>query len=86
MGEWVSVEEALPEIGLEVLISVRMNSGKRLVGEGRRQDSWETKNLCGGTKEGDWIGSLVCSTQRVTHWMPLPTPPPEPHHDEERRL
>ena len=71
MGEWISVEDMLPEECEDVLVYA----------------SWERVGLFGdigygdGVKigwniDGHWCIDGKCRV-RITHWMPLPEPPKE---------
>ena len=61
-GEWISVDDRLPEAGKLVLCIWERGDDKQNYGFGRYQahDVWYVSN------EG-----MPC----VTHWMPLPEPP-----------
>lgn len=64
-GEWISVEERLPEIGDEVDVFESDT-------EQRVADVWLSIN-------NQWTkvvnGSIMLPVPNVTHWMPLPDPP-----------
>lgn len=67
MGEWISVDEALPLIGQNVLTvgpkgSMETIRYRGLSGTRTRRDKWEWKQN---------------SVKTITHWMPLPEPPKE---------
>lgn len=66
MSEWISVEDRLPEPNKEVKFSLYLaihedwDSNCRIL-------MFDNENLV-FTRDGD-------DTQKITHWMPLPTPP-----------
>ena len=69
---WISVEERLPEVGVDVLAMSGegvFQANVRPYGDSLR---WEPLIL-------DYHGCGCCggSNPRVTHWMPLPAPPEE---------
>lgn len=62
-GEWISVDERLPELNTDVLVYTKW--GKR-----------STVEVCILDEEGDWMGVGQHFTHdSVTHWMPLPEAP-----------
>ena len=61
---WISVEDGLPEIGENILVSIE-NGWNTLMGN-LYNDGWMIYYQDGFKKEGD---------DKVTHWQPLPTPP-----------
>lgn len=61
--KWISIDEALPESGSEVLILYN----KRIVTIGHYSDPFWFRNVFMGTVE-----------VKPTHWMPLPSPPKKP--------
>ena len=69
---WISVEEGVPEVGVDVLAMSGegvFQANVRPYGDSLR---WEPLIL-------DYHGCGCCggSNPRVTHWMPLPAPPEE---------
>lgn len=62
MGEWISVEDKMPEDGTEVYASWSFDSN-----DGPHQS---LASYAGAEWITDWDG-----VQEVTHWMPLPDPP-----------
>ena len=73
-GEWISVEERLPEPNEECLVSARV--GDRVVIDlGEIVKCWNgLTNKYGFTWmiTNDWDEGEGCE---ITHWMPLPEPP-----------
>lgn len=62
--EWISVEDRLPENGLErVLVFLRENDFTKYIGENKI----DTDRYI----DGKWVRW----SKHVTHWMPLPEPP-----------
>lgn len=64
MREWISVEDRLPEDGIEVLAYTIAHS-VRVLKRNNLMDDWDVtdrKNAC-------------IRSDYVTHWMPLPEPP-----------
>lgn len=81
MGEWISVEDRLPEIGTYVLTvnsKGSMNVSKEV---GLAQNVIGKYNPSFYRSERDF--DVVCAcigggwSMGVTHWMPLPEPPKE---------
>ena len=62
MSEWISVEERLPEVGTDVL----MTNGSVIAVAFCLENNFGKKYL--STWDDGWTG---CET----HWMPLPEPP-----------
>ena len=63
MGEWISVEDRLPEKGQVVLaFGKKSASTGQYRGFERERKFWR------------WKGNTI---RVVTHWMPLPEPPKE---------
>jgi len=62
--KWISVEDRLPKMGLNVLTFNPMNSDEYEVEVDCTIDDFESKT------RWDWGG-----VDEVTHWMPLPDPP-----------
>ena len=60
MGEWIPVDERLPEIGVSVLA---VDFGKVC------EMAWNGRYWVVPASKWDWVGD------GVTHWMPLPKPP-----------
>lgn len=66
MGEWISVNDRLPEHDQDVLICVNGNT-------------IDTGYCWGDPYDADSRGwqAYACMSNNVTHWMPLPELPPE---------
>ena len=68
-GEWVSVDDELPEMLQKVITSITNDSVEGLVSEAVHQ--MEGEFIC--------VGEIASRRMRpsvgVTHWMPIPTPP-----------
>ena len=60
--EWISVEDRLPDTGVEVMTLMR----------GVHMLAWRTKDT-EWINDNDESEGINC----VTHWMPLPEPPKE---------
>lgn len=79
MSEWISVEDRLPDDGVEVIF---IETWEGLPNSWNMYIGWR---LDGGWKEqahsievhGDAWTSHDVSDAYVTHWMPLPDPPGE---------
>ena len=67
MGEWIRVEDRLPEDGVQVLIY-----SKLLRHDGLVEIVSPRRAIYHG--DGHWT-SLVSFDYKPTHWMPLPDPP-----------
>jgi hypothetical protein len=67
-NQWIPVTERLPERGQLVIVSFRGHWG------GRREVSAETFWI---DERGGWTGCDSMKNGRPSHWMPLPSPPPE---------
>lgn len=65
--EWVSIEDALPEVGKDVLMFYS-ETGQQIVG-GRYEDGDWYSNT-----DGEWYTDCIAEP---THWMPLPALPKE---------
>lgn len=65
-NEWVSVDERLPEIGIGIIL--HLDSG--YIGTGYRSKSENNYNIWYLFQE-----DLNFENDKLTHWMPLPTPP-----------
>jgi len=61
MGEWISVNDMLPEPWLYVLVAMRINGETRL-------EIGHLSDRC------NWIVGFGIITGYVTHWMPLVPP------------
>ncbi len=68
-GEWVSVEDRMPDERVEVLITVITDNGVFVDIAWRENGGWNDPL-------GGW------SNDDVTHWMLLPEPPQEVTEDE----
>lgn len=68
MGEWISVKDRLPEVGVEVLISSPLTNGicMAYLAETKMGECWVV-SLFGGVAH--WF------LNDVAHWMELPAPP-----------
>lgn len=60
MSDWISVKDKLPNFGVVVL--VWGNFGYVTTAERVAKDSWE-------------FAELMLADDKITHWMPLPSPP-----------
>jgi hypothetical protein len=61
---WISVEERMPEEGVEVIVSLRSPRTRH------RMQTLGTWDL------GEWVLDIGGDRHRdVTHWMPAPPPP-----------
>lgn len=68
VSEWISVKDKLPEDGQEVFAYCS------------EADSFDMLVLrC--LSENIWINRALDIYENVTHWMPLPTPPPKENED-----
>ena len=65
MGEWISVDESLPERGQNVLT----------VGPKGSIETARFKGICGDCRRY-WTWNTNC-VKTITHWMVLPKPPKE---------
>ena len=64
---WISVQDKLPPLGQTVIVY--------------REYAWGEVKVEQGCRDlGDWWKVYGTRTKRVTHWMPLPQPPKENHH------
>ena len=79
-GQWVSVEERLPERNGEYIVTA--------CDEGEPYDEiiWnDTVVVCAEYYKGCWTweenNTEYSLDGIVTHWMPLPEPPKEGHHE-----
>lgn len=74
MNEWISVKDALPETGVNVLAVKQLKSGQRNIAlaycirEYKRHDPVTGKD----TVEPYWVTG---GNNNITHWMPLPEMP-----------
>ena len=68
MGEWISVEDRLPDKGQYVISCLVAIDG-----------SWKHVGCDVYFGDGRWamIMPNECEEMKVTHWMPLPEPPKE---------
>lgn len=80
MGEWISVEDRLPEVNQNVLV-IQVYEDEPMIASITRFGYWVEKciNL---DVDGDAIWSFeICSVrnandyEKITHWMSLPEPP-----------
>jgi len=72
--EWISVEDRLPEYGIGVLLII--STGMMTIGYLKKKSKvsgYREWQLYGELKSHLVVNSL---TDQVTHWMPLPSPPP----------
>ena len=68
--EWISVKQKLPEFNVEVWAWVIYSDGNE-----RGTETWLEHPENRSKEFGEWaMGSA--RGYRVTHWMPLPAPPP----------
>ena len=75
-GQWVSVEDRLPERNGEYIVTA--------CDEGEPYDEiiWnDTVVVCAEYYKGCWTWEEYSLDGIVTHWMPLPEPPEEGHHE-----
>lgn len=78
--KWISVEDELPNEGVDVLIFIiyqRMIGGEYcedeiIVNGGRQDNEWFVGNQM---MMWDFSYNLDFVDDDVTHWMPLPSPP-----------
>lgn len=74
MSEWISVEDRLPEVGIDVLVWIKKGPGKKAA---------VTAGLFFDHGEGSpiWMGweseEPFRHSWKITHWRPLPAPPSE---------
>lgn len=61
-GEWISVDDRLPEKDEYVFCRSNMYGGEMFIGYR-------------GWRSGEWMDGGVMHVGDVTHWMPLPEPP-----------
>lgn len=89
-GRWISVEERLPEVLTPVLVMHRyepydrVTIGYRFQPDKRRKPYWIFfAYWMGDDMMHHAIGDhMICpGGEYVTHWMPLPEPPKEDHHE-----
>ena len=81
---WISVKDRLPEYEQDVLLIAHGWKGQLLYIGRLQHMKAETSWLTGITsQESDWCidGWSYLRAPYVTHWMPLPEPPKEEHHD-----
>lgn len=81
---WISVGERLPEKDQEVLLIAHGWESQSMYIGCLHNEEAETSWLTGITsKESEWSisGWSYLRAPEVTHWMPLPEPPKEEHHD-----
>lgn len=75
MSEWISVKDRLPEEGTQVLT---YDSGSKNGAFEYRLDYivliWQEEGLT-DVPNPIWACGLVDDYNKVTHWMPLPSPP-----------
>lgn len=83
--EWISVEDRLPsEEELHKSILVYCSKGIHTarffsqLTEAGTVGGWECCNYCGGESKVTF-NNATYTESKITHWMPLPTPPkPQP--------
>ena len=77
-GDWISVKERLPELGVSVLVAFKV---KYRFGSTTAVETAMLQNFgfCGGGYD-NFRTAEICETE-VTHWMPLPKPPKEGTND-----
>lgn len=64
---WISVEDKLPPLGQMVIVY--------------REYAWGDVKVEQGCRDlNGWLRVYGTRTKRITHWMPLPQPPKENHH------
>ena len=64
---WISVEDKLPPLGQMVIVY--------------REYAWGDVKVEQGCRDlNGWWRVYGTRTKRITHWMPLPQPPKENHH------
>lgn len=64
---WISVQDKLPPLGQTVIVY--------------REYTWGEVKVDQGCRElNGWWRVYGTRTKRITHWMPLPQPPKENHH------
>ena len=72
--QWVSVKERLPELGIPILVTNRVDSDKHIwIANGVHEDENKPSIV-----DGKYCAFDHMSMQRiwgVTHWMQLPAPP-----------
>lgn len=66
---WISVGERLPEDGQKVIAAFK-NAGGVIVDQARYSNG-----------EFDFASWAYVWHENITHWMPMPEPPKEEHHD-----
>lgn len=66
---WISVKERLPENGQKVIATFK-NEGGVIVDQARYSNG-----------EFDFASWAYVWHENITHWMPMPEPPKEEHHD-----
>lgn len=69
-GNWISVEERLPEECLYVIVYLQGKS------HNDNKDIWHID--ADYFEDGDWHRYPENGYYKPTHWMPLPQPPEEP--------
>ncbi|MGB2063581.1 MAG: DUF551 domain-containing protein [Marinomonas gallaica] len=76
MSEWISVEDKLPEVRVNVLIYEKYTSVP-VVAYRTEYGDW-----CASTEAYDTNGDAIVVDnliqEDITHWMPLPKPPKAP--------
>lgn len=78
MAEWISVEDKLPEIGLDVLVYCKAQDAdfsdfiEVSVRNLYKPTPWSDEEPAWGIRFIPFGGAF-----EVTHWMPLPEPPKE---------
>lgn len=78
MGEWIKIDDRMPEIDEQVWVSMRCPWGERGQAYAIYLGNWQW--FMDVTESGDFLsraeaikqGLTVCE---ITHWQPLPEPP-----------
>ncbi len=80
-SEWVSVDDRLPDALINVLVKQAWQGDLMIAFINKDENTW-VENCENATVNGDaYLSTDICAVKdemdylRVTHWMPLPTPP-----------